>query len=390
MSNLERPRIVGLDVCKGSVVAVLLTERPTEPRKLYYSEPSITAAANVDGLRQLLALRPDIAVLEPTGTNYSKLWVQRLAIAGVKICLVGHKELRNYRSSTLQLPDKDDTADAIALACYWFDSQTLGSMKFVRERDPVIAQIREKVLRLSHLARCQSPVINRIRQDLAWQFPECASKALNANLFWRWLAGRSKSVRYDRLLAESVGLGVEAPTRNHARRLLDLWDEEQILESEILSLVSDPRFAPYHAVFTKFGFGPRVAALLLSQIFPLENYLDENGQPEMIRSKRGSMKHLSLRRFNKALGIAPEREYSGDSKHHRKAGSRLCRTALWQWCFTRVEPTRSRSGYPLGTVIGDRFDAEKAVKPIQLARSRTIGYAVRMLFYELVDMMRSV
>ncbi len=77
-------------------------------------------SANSEGIKALLALKPDIAVMEPTGVNYSRLWGTHLARAGVEVRLVGHKELRNYRSSHLSLPDKDDDADALALACYYW------------------------------------------------------------------------------------------------------------------------------------------------------------------------------------------------------------------------------------------------------------------------------
>ncbi len=64
--------------------------------------------------------------------------------------------------------------------------------------------------------------------------------------------------------------------------------------------------------------------MLLSQIYPLENY-------------------LSRRRFEKALGIAPTEDSSGDKKGKQIiGGSDLCRIALWQWIFTRLEIQRNR------------------------------------------------
>ena len=85
-------------------------------------------------------------------------------------------------------------------------------------REPVIVKIREYVLRLAHLNRCQSLIVNRLRQDLAWQFPEIAKVNLNKNgdrlsLALRWLAGETESPKYDKLLALSVGLGIQ-PTTN--------------------------------------------------------------------------------------------------------------------------------------------------------------------------------
>jgi len=62
-----------------------------------------------------------IAVMEPTGVNYQLLWGTHLARVGVEVRLVGHKELRSFREHHLGLPDKDDDADALALAIYGWD-----------------------------------------------------------------------------------------------------------------------------------------------------------------------------------------------------------------------------------------------------------------------------
>ena len=107
-------RIVGLDVCKLSVVACILSVRPSEPRQFYYAAKFPIFQKNASGIRELLKLEPDIAVFEPTGVNYSKLWGTHLARAGIEVRLVGHTQLRSYRKNTLELPEKDDPADALA------------------------------------------------------------------------------------------------------------------------------------------------------------------------------------------------------------------------------------------------------------------------------------
>jgi hypothetical protein len=84
-------KIVGLDVCKLSVVACILDYRPIEPRKFYYDGSFSTFKANASGIKALLALSPDLAIFEPTGVNYSKLWGTHLARSGVEVRLVGHK-----------------------------------------------------------------------------------------------------------------------------------------------------------------------------------------------------------------------------------------------------------------------------------------------------------
>ena len=119
-------------------------------------------------------------------------------------------------------------------------------------------------------------------------------------------------------------------------------------------MVGESRFLPYRKVFARFGFGRRVEALLLSQIYPFENYLAPDGKPDVkIRNGRKSGKptkrHLSLRRFMKALGYAPSQESSGDLQKSKViGGSDLCRKALWQWIFTRIEPRRCRLKNDIG------------------------------------------
>ena len=339
------------------------------------------------------------SLLEPTGNNYSKLWGTHLARAGVEVRLVGHKELRNYRANHLALPDKDDDADALALACYYFDYHK-EPRRFVQIRDLRIVKIRELVLRLAHLNRVQSPIINRARQDLAWQFPEVAlvksrrGESGEVPLLWGWLAGERKSTRYERLYSQSVGLGITDTVRQHAKRICDLQREEHAIEAELRELLADSRFEHYRTVFKKFGFGDRLIAVIISQIYPIEGFLDATGKPEVrIRQGRNSKKptkrHLSLRRFQKALGVAPSMVASGDSKKSKVVGgSDLCRKSLWQWVFTKIEPQRSRLKNDIGKTLGEQLDTEKAAgRPVKLVRNRVAAKGARLLFRELVKVL---
>lgn len=90
--------------------------------------------------------------------------------------------------------------------------------------------------------------------------------------------------------------------RRHAARICDIEREEMLLEFEFSKLVGEPQFLPDRQVFARFGFGRPVEALLLSQIYPFENYLAADGKPEVkIRKGRRSgfptKRHLSLHRF---------------------------------------------------------------------------------------------
>lgn len=390
-------RIVGLDVSKSSVSCCLLNEKPSNPREFYYECRFYKFETTVTGLAGLMLLRPEIAILEPTGMNYSKFWVQHLTRAGVEVRFVGHKQLRNYRENHLGLPDKDDDADSLALACYEFDYGNDLS-RFVQVRDRAISRMRELVLRLNHLNRIQSPIINRARQDLAWQFPEVAlvvsKRGVSGKvpLLWGWLAGERTSVRYDGLYSQTAGLGLTDSVRFHSQRICSLQREEQMLEDELVETLKDSRFEKYIQVFQEFNFGDRLQAVILSQVFPLENFLGEDGKP-IIKIRKGrksgnpTKRHLSLRKFQKALGLAPSQESSGDiSKSKVSGGSALCRRALWQWVFSCVEPSRRRTN-PRLKELGEFLDIEKeSGKPVKLIRMRVAVKAVKLLFKDLVSL----
>jgi len=129
--------------------------------------------------------------------------------------------------------------------------------------------------------------------------------------------------------------------------------------------------------------------MILSQIYPLENYL-KDGKPEVLirkgkQSGKGTKRHLSARRFQKALGVAPVRDWSGDKKRAQQGGSDLCRMALWRWLYTRIEPQKTRLKSNVGQLLGAELDREKEQgKPLRLARSRVCAKAVKLLFRELV------
>ena len=389
-------KVLGLDVSKSSVSCCVLSSPVKDAREFYYECPFYHFNANKDGIEQLLALKPDIAILEPTGVNYSRIWQQHLIHAGVEVRLVGHKELRYYRSRHLNLPDKDDDADALALACYCFEYFDIPT-RFVGIRDLTSARLRDLILRLYHLNRVQSPIINRIRQDLAWQFPEVAltqsvrgKNSTLVPLLWGWLAKERTSKRYDKLYRDSIGLGITDTVRFHAERLCHLQREEMLVEQQIEALLAQEIFIPYRKVFAKFKFGLRTETLVLSHIYPFSRYL-ENGQP-IVQIRKGRIsgketkRHLSERRFLKSLGLAPTQESSGDARKSKvSGGSQLCRKAFWLWVFSTIEPSRRRPDNEIGQFLGNYLDTQKADgKPVQLARSRTSAKAAKLLFKELV------
>jgi transposase len=383
--------IIGADACKGRLVyCVLNTDNMPSDLGDYYrdGENFFQAHTSAHGLKQLLDLKPDVIALEPTGVNYTRLWVRKMTEHGIKVILIGHTQLRSYRKN-LGLPDKDDPADALAIAAYCAEHYT-NPARFVLVRDDITARLRETALRLGHLVRLQSPALNRLQQDLAYAFPERANVGANAPLFWGWLSGTRKSLKYDIELSESIGSGITLEMRFEAKLLVQIQAEERRIEFELRSLLDDFQFDAYRQVMKKYGMGEKVQAMLISQIYPIENFLDEHKQPIVVVTKgkvsgKPTAKHLSLRKVSKMLGIAPTREQSGKSSTvTNKSGSELCRTATWQWLFTRIEAEKTRLKNPTGVEIYRVFLNYKTHKPIKLARSKTIGKVVRMMFYDLV------
>jgi transposase len=389
-------RIIGADACKGRLVYCVLDSN-NMPKDLgdYYrdGENFHDAHSSAHGLRQLLDHRPDVIAIEPTGVNYTRLWVRKMSEHGVKVMLIGHTQLRSYRKN-LGLPDKDDPADALAIGAYCAEHYQ-NPARFVLVRDDVTAQLRETALRLGHLVRLQSPMINRLKQDLCYAFPERADTNADAPLFWGWLAGTRKSLKYDLQLKESVGSGITIEMRFEAKLLVQVQAEERRIEHELRSILDDSQFAPYRQVLKKYGMGEKVQAMLISQIYPIDNFLDHSKQPIIMVTKgknsgKPTAKHISLRKVSKMLGIAPTREQSGKSATAtNKSGSELCRTALWQWLFTRIESGKSRLSNETGVSIYGIFLEYKTHKPIKLARAKTIGKVIKMIFYDLVNEINS-
>jgi hypothetical protein len=123
-ASFSKLRVLGLHICKSSIVGCLLTQRPVQPQKAYNSLEFCKLKADAGGIKQSLDLNPHVAVIRPTRSRCQRSWVIQLARAGVEVRLVGNK-LPSYRTNTLDLPNKDDKANALALACYYFDYQHL-------------------------------------------------------------------------------------------------------------------------------------------------------------------------------------------------------------------------------------------------------------------------
>lgn len=407
--------IVGIDVSRSSIAACFMLEKPSNPRDGYFDADIEVFRSNLENLNKLRAkiesFKADkiVAICEPTGMNYARLWMNKLSDWGCEVRMISNSKLPNYRAELMGKEGKSgaktDDIDAFAIACWYFDKSETSYLKI---RDPLVSQIKRICLRLEHLNRLQNPIVNRMRQDLIWQCPEIAlvkSPKLQeelAPLMWGWLAELRKSKKYDRVLATTIGSGIEPETRWAAKQYCEIEDEIFKLKKQLVQPIDNPQFEEYRRIFTKFGFGYQLQGYLLGAIYPIEDFLKDR-QPEVkIRKNRQTGKEsklkLSERRFMRAVGMGVVREDSGQKKKGKQSGSALCRKALWQWCFTRLEV--SRNNPLLQFTYGQGKDAEemspaenlrrrkKGGTPVKLARQRVIARCIRELFKELCNIVK--
>ncbi|WP_254563826.1 transposase [Oscillatoria sp. HE19RPO] len=351
--------VIGLDVSKDNVVACPLTEAPYN-LKLYFKENSKSFPrlySNRDGIKELLAMNPDCVVMEPTGVHYSWIWAHILKSHGVKILWVGHSEVASFRKSK-KLPDKNDAADALALAAYALGFWNYPEAFLGYEHENFIVPMRDGCLQLQSLNRIQSPIINRLRQQLAREFPEAALKdsqrAIDGQVpLWCFLAGRERNLKtnhryyeklYDISIAPTYGIDISEYSRNLARQLCQLTDWEIQIEEKLGSLLRQPELRVYNRVMEDLGMGMRTRCWVISQIYPIERFL-------------GSGNYRNWRaRFKQRLGYGGIEHSSGDKESTQKSGSKISRQMLYLWIVTTIAPMKARPDTEIARQLAEFYD----------------------------------
>ena len=323
------------------------------------------------------------AAIEPTGVHYSYLWARALESAEVSVCWVGHVQARTYRAGR-HLPNKTDSADALALAAYLFDQEHLlesGELNpkyFLVHRPYPIDELRAACLYLEHSNKTSRVVGNYAQQLMSWQWPErklSSSKTkLEGNLppLLAFLAeeperctkvGWSRANNdYQKSVARSYDIEIDPYLREQARILAVVHDSDKRLEAELERLIDNPCFEPYHAIFDRFGFPLKIRANILTRIYPFESFLNEEGTEwieyrvkeveklEASYTKKGrrvvDKKGKTAKRckinhsrdiFKMQLGMGSVLKQSGEYWYENKAGSSSARVSLWRFSRSMVE-----------------------------------------------------
>lgn len=394
--------IAGIDVSRGSITVIVLSEIPSDFRKVRRNAVKIKATS--EGIATLLELDFECAVLEPSGMHYSKIWVHHLRKAGKEIRWVDHQEINNYRKSW-KVNNKTDQLDAIALACYGLERYHRPTHFIDAEKQP----LRMLCLQLKHLNRSRNPVQNRLRQQLASEFPEVCERAAdrywldeNPPGLWRFIAGEKVTQKWQKEFDASIGIGISSFTRGLAAQICEIEKQELEVERQVAKELERSEYAPYLKVFENYAIGNRVTAMLLSEIYPFSQYLNDGRQiNEYVSTEKGSRsrRNRSLAAFKMSCGIGMRYYQSGDSQGWKAGGNSDIRSALWQWCKISIVMTpnlelpaiqKLRSYYEHGSkqmVDGEEITYQPGVRNQKIMR--VVRRAIEMVYRDLLKMVDS-
>ena len=377
-------RILGIDICKDRGVCWLIEQLPDDIKAYWQREKSkrsrnpkkdpMTFYFTRKGIGGLLATKPDVVALEPTGVHYSYLISQVCIQLGIDLVWVGHKQVKAERNSNL-LPDKNDLADALAIATY--THKHYGKPGHFLSFDPLsVARIKELYLQLKYLTRVQNPFINRARQQLAREFPEAAGVKSNPGAdgrrpLWCWIAERDRPItkrnsywhnRYQNSVAVDYGIELSDFTRWLAGQIDELDMQVLKLEKELVHLVYSKQFQAYNQIFDQFNFGLILRSLLLAQIYPFEE------------------RFVSDSAFKCRIGAAKREDSSGSKVAWKNTTGKNCRREFYLWVVTSIAQKSRRPSSEVGQKICEYYDRLLVNHRGELAIGKTTGYTARWLY----------
>lgn len=401
--------IVGLDIGRSTATAAALDFFPPNPKRYFnqHRRNFVRLDTSIEGIEQLLSLNPTALVMEPTGNWYSAFWREFAINAQINIYWVGHADLSHQRGS-YGFVNKRDDEDAFCLALTYFDERFIdihGRKRFLQFDCQQIALIRRKFLDLEQIDKNRTALVNQLRQRLTLEFPEVARRNFYAsdNLGFTpmlgWLAQTHTYTRiqneYERSVARTLNIEISDYTRDHAAAICQMELRENKISDELASLLLNPEFSLYLKVFRSFGFGIRMQALMLSQVYPFEKFLVD-GKPyiewEEGRNQKLQKRDRSLRSFQAYMGLSYSLKQSGDKKSKNFHGSTLVRSHLYVWALARIAPQPpKRLNTNIGNILGEKFDTlrtDNSPIPGKDSFTRVLFRATALMFKELRQELR--
>lgn len=368
----ETGTVIGLDVGRNSAVAAALETFP--PNVLAFFKENrqkiVKIKPDLNGFQYLNSLNPTTLVMEPTGVWYSAIWHQWAKSQNVKVLWVGHADLKAQRGH-YGFRNKRDPEDALTLACCALDDRfvdTHGKPRFLQFDDGEVGRLRKLCLQDEQLSKLRTQVINQIRQRLALEWPEASETAFQIgpkgySPVPGFVAGINTSTRIKNRRAQSVavsqGLEFDQYTIDHCKALVTLEQRIVAVRAEMVKVCQTPSLLPYYQVLTNFGFGPGLAPLMLTQVYPFSQFLVD-GKPviEWEQNAKGDWqkRNRSLRSFQAYLGMAYKMAQSGDKLIKKFSGSSLIRSHLYIWAISQM--SGKGTSFKTNTSQGKELDAK--------------------------------
>lgn len=329
--ELQQKGVAGVDVSRGKVTVCILSELPGDLKRFQSKYKAIELKSDQEGIDKLKELPFDVAILEPSGGHYSKFWATQIQALGREVKWVDHQSIANYRKGWGQL-NKTDKADAIALAMYGIERN-----RFI---SPKNQELRDLYHQLNHYNGLANPLINRLRQQLAHEWPEVAERAAQREWghgavgLWQAIAGIKVSAKWQKEINASVGSGIQEFSKAQAVMLCGLQDQQGKMEQQAQSILESPEYRHYIATLNEYGMSWAIALPVISAIYPMDQFLEDGKELRShVESRNGkrSRRNHSLAKFKLACGLGLVSHQSGDTERWKPGGRAEIRTALWNW-----------------------------------------------------------
>ena len=388
-------KVLGIDIGAKFVIAFCLEELPVSMSYTDYYKKNAKLGLfkirmdnnkNEDGtalnraLELLKKIKPNAIVMEPTGVWYSRLWADLAEHLGIEVKWIGHADL-SYRRGSYGFRDKDDRTDAFCLAVTYFDPVFNASNRWLNWRRGAVAEVNNLLLEINSLKTTTKILQQQIRQRLKHEFPEVAgryitnSRTKDGYTAWvGYIAGihTFKQIRTerDKSIATALGIEITQYTRNHAMGICTNQMRDTALSNDLMLSLLDPCFDKYRPTFEAFGFGSIMQAVILSQVYPFEKFL-QGGKMQIDRYEDDRGKHKknrSLAGFQLSLGMGKRLIESGGKSTLVYAGSALARKTLYTWTSQHVLPSKMSASWLVQEL--DRRALSGSAKALTVAELR--------------------
>jgi uncharacterized protein involved in tolerance to divalent cations len=422
-------KVLGIDIGARFVVAFCLTELPVGIaypdfykrnaksciKKIRVDNRCEGSSVKIkDAIELLQEIKPTAIVMEPTGVWYSKLWAKIAEHLGIEVKWIGHGDLA-FNRGAYGFKDKDDRTDAFCLALSYFHPDFNNRNSWLLWRTGAIADVNDRLLEIESLKSTTKILTQQIKQRLKYEFPEIADRQItNAvtkdgfTAWVGWLAGIHTYKQIENLhlhsIAVELGIRISPYTRAHAASIAGDQIRDAALMSQLQQSLLDPAFDRYREVLERFGFGAKMQATILTQIYPIEKFLlDRKPHIDRYEDDRGKhKKNLSLSGFQISLGMGKRLIESGGSTKLVFSGSSFARKKLYSWITTNVLPEKMAGSWLVTELDKRALSNPKPALTVAELRSRwretkgsnkdhhmagvraamTLGYRITRLLYD--------